>query len=67
MQNTAEPIDAEVKARLSAALKSFFEEERNAETAVKVLSKLGVNASGAEGLAKSWVRTGDYLFDSMAV
>jgi adenine-specific DNA-methyltransferase len=35
--------------------------------AVEVLSRQGVNASTAENLAKSWVRTGDYLFDSMAV
>jgi hypothetical protein len=35
--------------------------------AVEVLSRQGVNASTAESLAKSWVRTGDYLFDSMAV
>ena len=41
--------------------------DRARKLAVEVLSKHGVNASTAEGLAKSWVRTGDYLFDSMAV
>ena len=32
-----------------------------------MLTKRGVNVSAAEDLAKSWVRTGDYLFDSMSV
>jgi len=40
---------------------------RARKLAVEVLSKHGVKASPAEGLAESWVRTGDYLFDSMAV
>jgi len=35
--------------------------------AAEVLAKRGVTASTAESLAKSWVRTGDYLFDSMTV
>jgi adenine-specific DNA-methyltransferase len=41
--------------------------DRARKLAVEVLSKHGVNASTAEDLAKSWVRAGDYLFDSMAV
>ena len=35
--------------------------------ATETLTKHGVAASTAEDLAKSWVRTGDYLFDSMTV
>ncbi len=35
--------------------------------AAKVLVEKGVKASAAENLAQAWVRTGDYLFDSMAV
>jgi hypothetical protein len=41
--------------------------DRARKLAVEVLSKHGVKASTAEDLAKAWVRTGDYLFDSMAV
>jgi hypothetical protein len=35
--------------------------------AAEVLVMRGVNASTAESLAQAWVRTGDYLFDSMSV
>ena len=41
--------------------------ERARTLAVEVLTKHGVKRSTAEGLAKSWVRTGDYLFDSMRI
>ncbi len=41
--------------------------DRARKLAVEVLSKQGVKESTAESLAKSWVRTGDYLFDSIAV
>ena len=41
--------------------------ERARTLAVEVLIKQGVTASTAENLAQSWVRTGDYLFDSMTV
>lgn len=41
--------------------------ERARTLAAEVLVMRGVNASTAEGLAQSWVRTGDYLFDSMSV
>jgi hypothetical protein len=41
--------------------------ERARKLAVEVLSKHGVDGTIADGLAVSWVRTGDYLFDSMAV
>ena len=41
--------------------------ERARILAAQVLAKQGVAASAAETLAKSWVRTGDYLFDSMTV
>lgn len=40
---------------------------RAQKLAIEVLSMQGLNASTAEDLAKAWVRTGDYLFDSMAV
>jgi adenine-specific DNA-methyltransferase len=35
--------------------------------ASEVLTERGVNASTAESLAKSWVRAGDYLFDSLTI
>jgi hypothetical protein len=35
--------------------------------AVEVLSGRGVRISTAEALAKTWVRTGDYLLDSMSI
>lgn len=41
--------------------------ERARTLAFDVLLKQGVKASTAEDLTKSWVRTSDYLFDSMAV
>jgi adenine-specific DNA-methyltransferase len=41
--------------------------DRARKLAVEVLTKQGVIASTAEALAKSWVRAGDYLFDSMAI
>jgi adenine-specific DNA-methyltransferase len=41
--------------------------DRARKLAAEVLLKHGVTASTAEDLAKSWVRAGDYLFDSMAV
>ena len=41
--------------------------ERARRLAIEVLSGHGVGMATAEGLAASWVRTGDYLFDSMAV
>jgi hypothetical protein len=41
--------------------------ERARALAAEVLVMRGVNASTAESLAESWVRTGDYLFDSMSV
>jgi adenine-specific DNA-methyltransferase len=41
--------------------------ERARTLAAELLSRQGVDAPTAEGLAKSWLRTGDYLFDSMTV
>lgn len=41
--------------------------ERGRTLAAEVLVMRGINASTAESLAQSWVRTGDYLFDSMSV
>jgi hypothetical protein len=41
--------------------------ERARVLAAEVLVMRGVNASTAESLAESWVRTCDYLFDSMRV
>ncbi len=41
--------------------------ERATTLAVEVLVMRGINASTAESLAHSWVRAGDYLFDSMSV
>lgn len=41
--------------------------ERARTLAAELLEMRGVNASTAEGLAQSWVRTGDYLFDSMNI
>jgi len=35
--------------------------------ATEILRKRGVSATTAASLAQSWVRTGDYLFDSMTV
>lgn len=35
--------------------------------AIEALTEHGVDYTTAEGLAKSWVRTGDYLFDSINV
>jgi len=41
--------------------------ERARALAVEVLKGRGVKPSAAENLARAWVRTGDYLFDSMSV
>jgi hypothetical protein len=41
--------------------------ERAQALAVEVLTGRGVRPSIAESLAHAWVRTGDYLFDSMSV
>jgi adenine-specific DNA-methyltransferase len=41
--------------------------QRATTMAAEVLIGRGINASTAEDLAQSWVRTGDYLFDSMSV
>ena len=41
--------------------------ERARTLAAEVLVMRGVKASTAESLAQSWVRTGDYLFDSISV
>ena len=41
--------------------------ERARILAVKLLTDRGVKASTAKSLAQAWVRTGDYLFDSMTV
>jgi hypothetical protein len=41
--------------------------ERARTLAAKILIERGVTATTAKGLAESWVRTGDYLFDSMNV
>ncbi len=41
--------------------------ERARALAVEVLKGRGVKPSAAENLATAWVRTGDYLFDSMSV
>jgi hypothetical protein len=41
--------------------------ERVQTLAAETLVMRGVNASTAESLAQAWVRTGDYLFDSMSV
>lgn len=50
MQNTAEPIDSEAKARLSAALKSLFEEERKLlESDICQAAKDGTAGSRNEG------------------
>ncbi len=41
--------------------------ERARTLAAEVLVMRGINASTAESLARSWVRAGDYLLDSMTV
>jgi hypothetical protein len=41
--------------------------ERARTLAAELLARQGINASTADDLANSWVRTGDYLFDSMSV
>jgi hypothetical protein len=41
--------------------------DRARTRAAATLTIRGVHASTAESLAQSWVRTGDYLFDSMSV
>jgi len=41
--------------------------ERARTLAAEVLVNRGINAPTAESLAQSWVRTGDYLFDSMTI
>ena len=41
--------------------------ERARTLAANILADRGVETSTVKGLAESWVRTGDYLFDSLAV
>lgn len=41
--------------------------DRARDLVAEVLTKRGVSGSVANSLAQSWVRTGDYLFDSMIV
>jgi adenine-specific DNA-methyltransferase len=41
--------------------------KRARSLAVEVLTSRGVKLSTADSLAQAWVRTGDYLFDSMSV
>jgi len=65
-QRLGQPI-AECRNSLIAYELDEVSAERARILAAKVLTDRGVKASTAKSLAQVWVRTGDYLFDSMTV